>query len=229
MKNYIYIHTACLPNGAWKEIYDDIISFVPINERENITSIVLGEHQSHPIINPTVIRNVGGDYDEVATLQAMWNCARYLKEDAIFYYLHLKGNTHTGESRKNCDSWRRFMCDLMFRDMSMNERLLKNHDCLGSMLLNNPLHYQGNFFVCTSSHLKRLPYIMYHKENRYHESWVTCIQGKYVNLSNNYALVDLYNNKINPKDHQIDPSYIEQVQYPHGACVQLHYPSCKLN
>lgn len=226
IKKFIYIHTTCLKE--WEDVYKDVVSFIPDSEKENIVSVVLGDPKNNTVINPIIMRNFGMDYDEVITLQTMWNHARYLqKEEAHFYYLHLKGNTRQGEVRKCCDSWRRVMCHFMFKDIELNEKLLTKYDCLGSMLQNNPLHYQGNFFVTKTSHLNRLPYIKYHSENRYHETWVTCIEGKYVCLTNpNTRLTNLYGINASIEDYNTtNPWYIEQVKHPHGT---THTPITQL-
>jgi hypothetical protein len=214
IKKFIYIHVACL--DGWNEIYDDVVSYVPKHERHNIVSVVTGDPGSHSLINPIQMHNFGVDYDEVIALQTMWNHARYIKE-GHFYYMHLKGNSRKGNMRKYCDSWRRFMGHFMFRDMNLNTNLLSKYDCLGSMLLTNPLHYQGNFFVTKASHLRKLPYIEYRSENRYHESWITCVQGKYVNYLANYQLMNLYENEIRPENYRVHPWYMEQVKLPHGT------------
>ena len=213
-KKFIYIHVACLE--GWNEIYDDVVSFVPESEKNNIVSVVLGDPGTHRLINPIQVHNFGVDYDEVIALQMMWNHARYEKE-AQFYYMHLKGNSRKGEMRKKCDSWRRFMCHFMFKDMNLNTNLLRNYDCLGSMMLTNPLHYQGNFFVTKSSHIRKLPYIEYRSENRYHKTWITCAEGKYVDYIGNYRLINLYENEIRPENYTVSPWYIEQVKHPHGT------------
>jgi len=215
LRKFIYIHVACLE--GWEQVYDDIISFIPIEERKNIISVVLGDPGNHKLFNPTLVRDIGTDYDEVITLQMMWNHAKYLKEEAHFYYVHLKGISRRGVIRECCDAWRQFSCYQLFRDINLNERLLNKYDCLGSLMLTNPLHYQGNFFVCRASHLRKLPYIEYRSENRYHESWITCVQGKYVDYIGNYKLINLYENKIHPSNYVVSPWYVEQVKLPHGT------------
>lgn len=120
------------------------------------------------------------------------------------------------------------MCHFLFRDIELNRRLLQQHDCLGSLLLTNPLHYQGNFFACRASHIKRLPYLEYRSENRYHESWVTSIQGRYVNLVEVNAVSDLYSSSLNRLSHHIDPKYLEQTKYPHGSTVTNGYFPCAI-
>lgn len=216
-KRFIYIHTTCLE--GWEEVYDDVVSCIPEQERCNIISVVLGDPKNHPVINPVRLGMLGVEYDEVATLQVMWNHARYLKEEAHFYYMHLKGLTRRGEERNYCNSWRRFMLHFMFKDMALNQKLLQRYDCLGSMLLYLPLHYQGNFFVTKTSHIKKLPYIEYWNGHRYHETWVTCIGGKYANYIGNYNLMNLYAAEIKPENYRISPNYAEQVRLPHGTLI----------
>lgn len=226
MKQFVYIHTPLLE--TWESVYSSIISFIPNSLKDTTYSVVIGNGTADGIINPIHFKNYGCDYDEVATLQTMWNHAKYLKEDAIFYYLHLKGVTRRGNERLYCDEWRKFMCHFLFKDIEMNRKLLAKHDCLGSLLLINPLHYQGNFFACNASHMKRLPYIEYRPENRYHESWVTSIQGRYVNLIDVAGVSDLYRSTLNINSYQINPSYIEQTKYPHGTTVISKYLQCEV-
>lgn len=225
MKQFVYIHTPLLE--TWESVYSDVVSFIPESLKGTTYSVVVGDGRSDGTINPIHFRNYGCDYDEVAALQTMWNHAKYLKEEAVFYYLHLKGVTRRGEERVHCDEWRRFMCHFLFKDIELNNRLLIKHDCIGSLLLTNPLHYQGNFFACTSSHMKRLPYLEYRSKNRYHQSWVTSVQGKYVSLVDVNGVADLYRSSLNRFSHRVNPKYLEQTKYPHGATVINGYFLCE--
>jgi len=215
VKEFVYIHTPLLE--TWQSVYSDVISFIPDRLKETTYSVIVGEGRSDETINPIHFRNYGCDYDEVATLQAIWNHARYAQEECAFYYLHLKGVTRRGMERENCDEWRRMMCHFLFGDTMMNQQIMGNHDCIGSLLLTNPLHYQGNFFVTKSSHIRKLPFPLYHHGHRYHETWITSCEGKYVDLLGDRNLANMYLEKVDWRNWRVSPAVKTQIKFPHGT------------
>jgi len=183
VQRFIYIHTPLLP--GWMEIYEDLVSYIPAPSRDCITSVVLGKQSDcDSLINP-VFLPYPIEYGEFATLQLIWNHARYWQKPANFYYVHLKGITHARGTalRRNVDGWRRVMSCLLFHDLDWNEGALDSHDCMGPLFDSFPLpHFSGNFWASTTHHINKLSYPAYESDRLSTERWICSSGGNYVNL-----------------------------------------------
>lgn len=162
---------------TWKDVYSELISFIPENKRSQIISVVLGNEKDDAIINP-IYTDYKIEYGEFATLQMLWKHANEVK-DSIFYYCHMKGVTHN-HLRNQTDAWRRLMAHFLFNFMDQNEKILQECDAVGSLFTRNPWpHYSGNFWAATNNHIKNLNYLEKNSDRTHCEPWIATKSGKY--------------------------------------------------
>ena len=134
--------------------------------------------------------------NEADTLNFMLRKAELYEKNTPMLYVHTKGASHVHPTlKKNIDAWVRYL-DL-YTINKWEECLdgLKENDAAGGFYVEDPKHFQGNFWWANSDYLKGLPRI-----NKFNiDNWN---RGEFWVLSetnNVYALsgvtpVDMYQN-----------------------------------
>lgn len=186
MKIYIYLHVCCINN--WIEVYQKLLSDIKksglYEKIEKIRCVLLSKTGvPDDLFRDKKIEIIGVYSDlalyEQATLHPLHDHA--LVEDFYVLYLHTKGVRHNNENPCVVD-WVRALSYFNIYKHETCIQGLNNYDTVGVNLQDSPcIHYSGNFWWSTSSHLRTLPKCDRACYNS-PEFWVTSNSGKYLNL-----------------------------------------------
>lgn len=149
----------------------------------------------YPKIEYAVIANAVFN-NEPDTLNLMIKKANEYTENTPMLYLHTKGLSYANPSlRKNVDAWVRYLDLYVINKWEECVDSLKENDAAGGFYVEDPKHFQGNFWWANSDYIKNLPKITNENVSRYHrgEFWILSDTSKVYPLSG-VTPVDMYQN-----------------------------------
>jgi len=124
----------------------------------------------------------GGEENyERPTLYLMRTNVDIYPADSIYWYVHSKGLRHFGQWNESCViDWIKFLVYWNIEKWNIAVKILEMYDTYGCNKYEN-IHYSGNFWWTTSSHLKNLPV---HIEDYYTapEDWICIKKDKMFNI-----------------------------------------------
>lgn len=141
------------------ELFGDIINSGLMGEIEKIFVCILGGGNVN-LPTDSKIEVLLEDRDinlyEFATLNKIIDFSKSSEGEHNVLYLHLKGLTSNNTNQCIVD-WRRYMSYFNIYKHDECFKLLEDNDTCGVDLRNTPvLHYSGNFWWTTTSHVKKL-------------------------------------------------------------------------
>ena len=149
----------------------------------------------YPKIEYAVIANAVFN-NEPDTLNLMIKKANEYTENTPMLYLHTKGLSYSNpDLKKNVDAWVRYLDLYVINKWEECVDSLKENDAAGGFYVEDPKHFQGNFWWANSDHIKNLPKITaenYAELNR-GEFWILSQTDKVYPLSG-VTPVDMYQN-----------------------------------
>ena len=151
--------------------------------------------EMYPKIEYGVISNAVFN-NEPDTLNLMIKKANEYEENTPMLYLHTKGLSYTDSNlKKNIDAWVRYLDLYVINKWEECVDSLKENDAAGGFYVEDPKHFQGNFWWANSDYIKNLPKITPENVSRYNrgEFWVLSDTSKVYPLSG-VTPVDMYHN-----------------------------------
>ena len=149
----------------------------------------------YPKIEFSVITNASFN-NEPDTLNLMIKKANEYETNTPMLYLHTKGLSHTHpDTKRNVEAWVRYLDLYVIKEWERCVKALENNDAAGGFYVEEPKHFQGNFWWANSDYLKNLPKITtenYAELNR-GELWILSQTDKVYPLSG-VTPVDMYQN-----------------------------------
>ena len=149
----------------------------------------------YPKIEFAVITNASFN-NEPDTLNLMIKKANEYETNTPMLYLHTKGLSHTNpDLKRNVEAWVRYLDLYVIKDWERCVKALENNDAAGGFYVEDPKHFQGNFWWANSDYLKNLLKIKaenYAELNR-GEFWILSQTDKVYPLSG-VTPVDMYQN-----------------------------------
>lgn len=141
------------------------------------------------------------DYEIPSINKIREDCLNFDSEHFILY-LHHKGVTRPNNGPAT--DWRKFLVHFNVDRWRDNVALLEyGFDTVGVNLLENPLHYSGNFWWSKSSYIKTLPEIPRFVNRHYAENWI---------CSNNPRACEVFNSGVDHYKYEDDyPEYLYKV------------------
>jgi hypothetical protein len=95
---------------------------------------------------------------EPDTLNLMVKKAEQYETNTPMLYLHTKGTSHSHPViKKNIDAWVRYLDLYVINKWEECVKALEENDAAGGFYLEDPKHFQGNFWWANSDYLKTLP------------------------------------------------------------------------
>jgi len=134
--------------------------------------------------------------NEPDTLNFMIKKASQYLTNTPMLYLHTKGLSYTNPSvKKNVEAWVRYLDLYVINKWKECVDSLKDHDAAGGFYVENPKHFQGNFWWANSEYLKNLPKLTPDNIEKYNrgEFWILSDTDKVYPLSG-VTPVDMYQN-----------------------------------
>jgi hypothetical protein len=160
----------------------------------------------YPKIEFSVITNASFN-NEPDTLNLMIKKANEYETNTPMLYLHTKGLSHTHpDTKRNVEAWVRYLDLYVIKEWERCVKALENNDAAGGFYVEEPKHFQGNFWWANSDYLKNLPKITtenYAELNR-GEFWILSQTDKVYPLSG-VTPVDMYQNY-----------YCKEEDFPNG-------------
>jgi hypothetical protein len=160
----------------------------------------------YPKIEFSVITNASFN-NEPDTLNLMIKKANEYETNTPMLYLHTKGLSHTHpDTKRNVEAWVRYLDLYVIKEWERCVKALENNDAAGGFYVEEPKHFQGNFWWANSDYLKNLPKITtenYAELNR-GELWILSQTDKVYPLSG-VTPVDMYQNY-----------YCKEEDFPNG-------------
>jgi hypothetical protein len=160
----------------------------------------------YPKIEFGVITNASFN-NEPDTLNLMLKKANEYETNTPMLYLHTKGLSHTHpDTKRNVEAWVRYLDLYVIKEWERCVKALENNDAAGGFYVEEPKHFQGNFWWANSDYLKNLPKITtenYAELNR-GEFWILSQTDKVYPLSG-VTPVDMYQNY-----------YCKEEDFPNG-------------
>ena len=160
----------------------------------------------YPKIEFSVITNASFN-NEPDTLNLMIKKANEYETNTPMLYLHTKGLSHTHpDTKRNVEAWVRYLDLYVVKEWERCVKALENNDAAGGFYVEEPKHFQGNFWWANSDYLKNLPKITtenYAELNR-GEFWILSQTDKVYPLSG-VTPVDMYQNY-----------YCKEEDFPNG-------------
>lgn len=151
----------------------------------------------YPKIEFAVITNASFN-NEPDTLNLMIKKANEYETNTPMLYLHTKGLSHTNpDLKRNVEAWVRYLDLYVIKDWERCVKALENNDAAGGFYVEDPKHFQGNFWWANSDYLKNLPKITvenYAELNR-GEFWILSQTDKVYSLKDN-PTTDRYQNYV---------------------------------
>lgn len=134
--------------------------------------------------------------NEADTLNFMIKKAEGYEKNTPMLYVHTKGASHTHPIlKKNINAWVRYLDLYTINKWEECVDALENNDAAGGFYVEDPKHFQGNFWWANSSYLKNLPRV--NNLNITHlnrgEFWILSNTDKVYALSG-VTPVDMYHN-----------------------------------
>lgn len=149
----------------------------------------------YPKIEYAVIANAVFN-NEPDTLNLMIKKANEYTENTPMLYLHTKGLSYSNpDLKKNVDAWVRYLDLYVINKWEECVDSLKENDAAGGFYVEDPKHFQGNFWWVNSDYLKNLPKITNENVSEYNrgEFWILSETDKVYPLSG-VTPVDMYQN-----------------------------------
>jgi len=160
----------------------------------------------YPKIEFSVITNASFN-NEPDTFNLMIKKANEYETNTPMLYLHTKGLSHTHpDTKRNVEAWVRYLDLYVIKEWERCVKALENNDAAGGFYVEEPKHFQGNFWWANSDYLKNLPKITtenYAELNR-GEFWILSQTDKVYPLSG-VTPVDMYQNY-----------YCKEEDFPNG-------------
>lgn len=178
LERYLYLHICTI--GTFDQIItrlmDKVVSSGLLNDIDQVRYVVLGEHSKRAcdcMQRYAKTKCIHTDSSTQAYERATLHCLRAdceaMTRPAHILYLHCKGVTKIGDMRASVDRWVDAMLDGLATYRHLCWRALdEGHDAVGSMALTGcrgmrrealPVHFSGNFWWASSSHLAGLPLV----------------------------------------------------------------------
>ena len=151
--------------------------------------------EMYPKIEYGVISNAVFN-NEPDTLNLMIKKANEYENNTPMLYLHTKGLSYTDSNlKKNIDAWVRYLDLYVINKWEECVDSLKENDAAGGFYVEDPKHFQGNFWWVNSDYLKNLPKITNENVSEYNrgEFWILSQTDKVYPLSG-VTPVDMYQN-----------------------------------
>ena len=185
MRLKVFIHFIDLPGSMYiaEEIIDKIISSGLINNADffiycnyEINNFKWLESKLGGLPNVKIIDGKSDPRDyELSTLTELKNYCDTTEDEFYVLYLHHKGGSRFGHSRRypNIVDWRNYMLYFnveLWKDCV--SALQDGYDCAGvewGETKRFPKHYSGNFWWATSSYIRKLPKIVAPRDRDYVE------------------------------------------------------------
>lgn len=135
-------------------------------------------------------------HNEADTLNFMIKKAEGYEKNTPMLYIHTKGASYTNPNiKKNINAWVRYLDLYTINKWEECVDALENNDAAGGFYVEDPKHFQGNFWWANSSYLKNLPRV--NNLNITHlnrgEFWILSNTDKVYALSG-VTPVDMYHN-----------------------------------
>lgn len=135
-------------------------------------------------------------HNEADTLNFMIKKAEGYEKNTPMLYIHTKGASYTHPNiKKNINAWVRYLDLYTINKWEECVDALENNDAAGGFYVEDPKHFQGNFWWANSSYLKNLPRV--NNLNITHlnrgEFWILSNTDKVYALSG-VTPVDMYHN-----------------------------------
>lgn len=149
----------------------------------------------YPKIEYAVIANAVFN-NEPDTLNLMIKKANEYEQNTPMLYLHTKGLSYSNpDLKKNVDAWVRYLDLYVINKWEECVDSLKENDAAGGFYVEDPKHFQGNFWWVNSDYLKNLPKITNENVSEYNrgEFWILSETDKVYPLSG-VTPVDMYQN-----------------------------------
>lgn len=134
--------------------------------------------------------------NEPDTLNFMLKKAKEYDTNTSMLYLHTKGVSYSNPNiKKNIDAWVRYLDLYVINKWEECVKALEENDAAGGFYVEDPKHFQGNFWWANSDYLKGLPRInAYNVANLNRgEFWILSQTNKVYALSG-VTPVDMYQN-----------------------------------
>lgn len=151
--------------------------------------------EMYPKIEYGVISNAVFN-NEPDTLNLMIKKANEYTENTPMLYLHTKGLSYANpDLKKNVEAWVRYLDLYVINKWEECVDSLKENDAAGGFYVEEPKHFQGNFWWANSDYIKNLPKITNENVSQYHrgEFWILSETDKVYPLSG-VTPVDMYQN-----------------------------------
>ena len=149
----------------------------------------------YPKIEYAVIANAVFN-NEPDTLNLMIKKANEYEQNTPMLYLHTKGLSYSNpDLKKNVDAWVRYLDLYVINKWEECVDSLKENDAAGGFYVEEPKHFQGNFWWANSDYIKNLPKITNENVSKYNrgEFWILSGTDKVYPLSG-VTPVDMYQN-----------------------------------
>lgn len=151
--------------------------------------------EMYPKIEYGIISNAVFN-NEPDTLNLMIKKANEYTENTPMLYLHTKGLSYANpDLKKNVEAWVRYLDLYVINKWEECVDSLKENDAAGGFYVEDPKHFQGNFWWANSDYLKNLPKITNENVSKYNrgEFWILSATDKVYPLSG-VTPVDMYQN-----------------------------------
>lgn len=134
--------------------------------------------------------------NEPDTLNLMLKKANDYETNTPMLYLHTKGLSYSHpQTKKNVEAWVRYLDLYVINKWEECVKSLEYNDAAGGFYVEDPKHFQGNFWWANSDYLKNLPKLTEDNINNYNrgEFWILSQTDKVYPLSG-VTPVDMYQN-----------------------------------
>ncbi len=173
-------------NKIYLTLYGDIeLNSEFLNELKDMYSKI-----EYAIISNAVFNN------EPDTLNLMLKKANEYESNTPMLYLHTKGLSYTNpDVKKNVEAWVRYLDLYVINKWKECVDSLKDNDSAGGFYVEDPKHFQGNFWWANSDYLKNLPKLTPDNIENYNrgEFWILSQTDKVYPLSG-VTPVNMYQN-----------------------------------
>ncbi len=173
-------------NKIYLTLYGDIeLNSEFLNELKDMYSKI-----EYAIISNAVFNN------EPDTLNLMLKKANEYESNTPMLYLHTKGLSYTNpDVKKNVEAWVRYLDLYVINKWKECVDSLKDNDSAGGFYVEDPKHFQGNFWWANSDYLKNLPKLTPDNIENYNrgEFWILSQTDKVYPLSG-ITPVNMYQN-----------------------------------
>ena len=173
-------------NKIYLTLYGDIeLNSEFLNELKDMYSKI-----EYGIVSNAVFNN------EPDTLNLMIKKANEYESNTPMLYLHTKGLSYTNpDVKKNVEAWVRYLDLYVINKWKECVESLKDNDSAGGFYVEDPKHFQGNFWWANSDYIKNLPKLTPDNIENYNrgEFWILSQTDKVYPLSG-VTPIDMYQN-----------------------------------